>query len=53
MIHGQYEYMYTRTVFREFQMQLVYPKPGYVEIDPNVLWDDVVNVIKSAIARNN
>ncbi|XP_017781360.1 PREDICTED: putative glycerol kinase 5 [Nicrophorus vespilloides] len=31
-------------------MKLVYPQPGFVEIDPDVLWEDVMDVIKEAIS---
>lgn len=27
-------------------MKLLYPKPGYVEIDPDELWRIIVNVVK-------
>ena len=28
-----------------FQVQLLHPKPGWVEIDPHVLWEQFVDVI--------
>lgn len=31
------------------QMELLYPKPAYVEIDPDWLWDTIVRVVKQAI----
>lgn len=31
------------------QINLLYPKPGYVEIDPVELFDSVVAVIKAAL----
>lgn len=32
------------------QINLLYPKPGYVEIDPDELFESVVTVIKDALA---
>ncbi|XP_058799685.1 putative glycerol kinase 5 [Phymastichus coffea] len=34
------------------KMELLYPKPGYVEIDPDWLWDTVVRVTKQAIEES-
>ncbi|XP_078048805.1 glycerol kinase 5 [Augochlora pura] len=31
------------------KVQLLFPKPGYVEIDPDELWRAIVNVIKTTI----
>uniref|UniRef100_A0A1L8E1T9 Glycerol kinase 5 n=1 Tax=Nyssomyia neivai TaxID=330878 RepID=A0A1L8E1T9_9DIPT len=31
------------------QVQLIYPKPGYTEIDPDQFWESVVGVIKAAL----
>jgi glycerol kinase len=31
-------------------VSLLYPQPGYVEIDPELLWSKVVAVVKEAIA---
>ncbi len=33
-----------------FQVQLLTPHPGWVEMDPEVLWNSVVRVVKNAIA---
>jgi glycerol kinase len=35
------------------QVSLLYPQPGYVEIDPDVLWSKVVAVVKEAISGDN
>lgn len=32
------------------QVSLLYPQPGYVEIDPDALWSKVVAVVKEAIS---
>lgn len=32
------------------QVSLLYPQPGYVEIDPDTLWSKVVAVVKEAIS---
>ncbi|XP_014256421.1 putative glycerol kinase 5 [Cimex lectularius] len=32
-------------------VELLYPKPGYVEIDPTSLWNQIVNVMTSAIKK--
>lgn len=29
------------------QVQLLYPQPGYVEIDPDELWELIIKVIKN------
>ncbi|KAK7070653.1 putative glycerol kinase 5 [Halocaridina rubra] len=34
----------------EEKVSLLYPQPGYVEMDPSDLWEKFVNVIKAAIA---
>lgn len=34
-------------------MNLIYPQPGYVEIDPEELWQNVVEVIRGAIRSKN
>ncbi|XP_049960923.1 putative glycerol kinase 5 isoform X1 [Schistocerca serialis cubense] len=31
------------------QVELLYPEPGYVEIDPETLWDAVLGVLKGAL----
>ncbi|KAJ3665404.1 hypothetical protein Zmor_000900 [Zophobas morio] len=31
-------------------VQLIYPKPGFVEISPNHLWDQILNVINAAVS---
>ena len=31
------------------KVELLYPQQGYVEIDPETLWNSVVSVIKNAI----
>ncbi|GAB0092823.1 Glycerol kinase [Sergentomyia squamirostris] len=31
------------------QVQLIYPKVGYIEIDPEQFWSSVINVIRAAI----
>lgn len=31
------------------QIKLLHPKPHYVEIDPNQLWEATVEIIKQAI----
>ena len=33
-----------------FKVELLQPKPGWVEIDPEKLWTSVVIVLKEAIA---
>jgi glycerol kinase len=35
------------------QVSLLYPQPGYVEIDPDALWSKVVAVVKEAISGEN
>lgn len=32
-----------------FKVTLLYPQPGFVEIEPEKLWETVQDVIKSAI----
>lgn len=31
--------------FLSYQVQLIHPQPGWVEIDPHVLWEQFVDVI--------
>ncbi|XP_046852693.1 putative glycerol kinase 5 isoform X2 [Xenia sp. Carnegie-2017] len=31
------------------KVQLLYPRPGWVEIDPDVLWDQFLNVVTEAV----
>lgn len=35
-----------------FQIELLYPDVGHVEIDPDKLWASVIKVVKEAIAGN-
>ncbi|KAK4884714.1 hypothetical protein RN001_000985 [Aquatica leii] len=35
------------------KVNLLYPQPGYVEINPDELWSDVCSVIKSSVADAN
>lgn len=37
-------------VILSLQVKLHYPKPGYVEIDPDELWEDILDVIHRAIS---
>jgi len=32
-----------------FQIRLEYPKSGWVEINPDVLWEQVIYVMKGAV----
>ncbi|PBC34051.1 Putative glycerol kinase [Apis cerana cerana] len=34
------------------KIQLLYPKPNYVEIDPDALWTIIVNVIKNTLTES-
>ncbi|XP_003426922.1 putative glycerol kinase 5 [Nasonia vitripennis] len=34
------------------KVELLYPKPGYVEIDPDWLWDSIVRVIQQCIKES-
>lgn len=31
------------------QVNLIYPKPGYVEIDSNQLWNSIIKTIENAV----
>ncbi|KAF7997454.1 hypothetical protein HCN44_006025 [Aphidius gifuensis] len=35
------------------KVELLYPKPGYVEIDQDDLWDSIVTVLKEAVNASN
>lgn len=35
------------------KVDLLYPKPGYVEIDPDQLWESILQVIKNALRDGN
>lgn len=35
--------------FINFQTELLYPQAGYVEIDPDNLWNSIIRVINNAI----
>jgi putative glycerol kinase 5 len=34
-------------------IKLIYPKPGFVEINPNQLWEQILEVVKNAISDAN
>lgn len=34
---------------RCLQVELLYPKPGFVEIDPDRLWEAIVGVINDVL----
>lgn len=34
------------------QVESLYPRPGWVELDPEVLWSQFVGVIKEAVQGN-
>ncbi|XP_043277872.1 putative glycerol kinase 5 [Venturia canescens] len=34
------------------KVELIYPKPGYVEIDPDQLWSSILKVMKNAIHQS-
>ena len=36
--------------YREYP--LLYPEPGWMELDPNQIWDAVVQVINQAVKKN-
>lgn len=50
--HGQIKIIFVSICVSSkiFQIILHYPKPQYVEIDPEELWNSVINTIKEAIA---
>lgn len=35
------------------QVESLYPHPGWVELDPEVLWSQFVGVIKEAVQGNS
>lgn len=39
----------SHTFFGYLQIELLYPQPGYVEINPDELWRKIISVIVSAI----
>ena len=40
-------------LFAFIQIELIYPQPGWVELDQDVLWQQTQDVIKGALAGEN
>ena len=36
-----------------FQVQLLHPQPGWVELDPHILWDQFVDIITEVMEGRN
>lgn len=37
------------SIFKHLQVNLIYPKPGFVEIDPEQLWKSIIKTIEDAV----
>lgn len=50
-VHFSFVFLFVLFVIKRFdqQVNLIYPKPGFVEIDPDQLWNSVIKTIENAV----